>query len=81
MGEFRLKVSQPRICNAPLRQVVNEAGENAFAFYPGLAHRELYREGVSVTMPSRGDPADADDPASAGVAIVLEVAIVSFAVR
>ena len=61
-------------------QVADEAGEHPLALRSRPRRPKLDREGVAVAVASRRDPADADDLALAGFAVVAEIAVMPLAV-
>ncbi len=80
MGQLRLQILQPMQSLLPLGEVADEAGEDAPLAEPGLADRELHREGAAVTVKPGRDPADADDLALPSGEIILEILIVPIAI-
>ena len=81
MGEVRLEPLKTKLGLLALRDVVDEAGEDAPFTEPGFADRKLDWKRVAVPVASRRDPPNPDDLALTGFPIMLQISVVPLAVR
>src|SRR5579863_8785426 len=81
MNEFGLQFLQPHLGFLTLREIADQAGEEALLGDFGFADRKLEWKRRAVLALADNDPADADDPPLAGELVALQVAVMSLAVR
>src|SRR3546814_10534835 len=75
VDKLGLKLLKPLLRPVTVRQVADEAGEDAFAVAGRLAHRQFHRECGPVLAHREDHPADADDPAFTRREVALEIAV------
>ena len=80
-GLHLLRLDELLLGALALGQIVDDADENRLAVLLRLADRQVHREGRAVLALADHLAADADDLASAGAVIIVEIAIVLVAIR
>ena len=80
MNELGLQLLQPALRLLPLGDVVDEAGEVTTLVRAHFANRQFDRKCCAILALADDDAADADDAALAGPFVMIEKAIVIFAI-